>query len=244
MATIPFVYTTSKGKTNCPMYPGAYIINSNYGSLPIYGSTANFSDAGMNDFDDLYLILPGFKLQVWQDFNWGSTLLLDYDNTNGTTIIYKTPTSINFGSSCRLFFGSKEVINVLTSTTYSVTTTTTFTSPTTSQIPPSLIINKFKDFPHFPGAYFISAGSIPIFCCIYDLRILGNADEDNMWGVMPGFILVVYYNNYSGTCCVIDNSAGSAIYFKRPVSLNQANSCKLYYNTTAYENAITIAGIS
>lgn len=154
----------------------------------------------MNDIDDLYLILPGFKLDVWKDYNGSGTKLLSYDNS-GDYIVYKVPSEINQASSCKLYFKGSEVIKNKADNTSAPTTTEvcSLPDPIKLQIPSILNINKIKGFPHFPGAYLLASGATPIFCCISNLvSTLCMGDRDVYWAVMPGFILIVYNDYYSG----------------------------------------------
>jgi len=245
MSTIPFVYKVSS-TVNFPMYPGAYMIFNNYGLYPIYGNINDFSQAGMNNDDSFFYVMPGFKLEVYSGvYTSSSSPSLTIDNLTGTTIKYKAVSNDREASACRLYFGNNLLTDASTTTTRNTTTTTTYEPPVIPQIPSALPI-KYKEFPSFPGAYFLDDGSIPIFCCIKDFAILGSTNADNYWAIMPGFSLVTYYEiNYAGTQCLYDNSIGTTIMFKPPNSDNQVSSCRLYYGTASVKtNAITVSGIS
>lgn len=89
-------------------HAGAYLIDDGRGSFPIFCSIANFSDYGMDNIDNYYIVLPLYKLHVYTSINY-----LDYvyiiDNTKGTTILYVNSPSTNGISSCKLYFNGNEI---------------------------------------------------------------------------------------------------------------------------------------
>jgi hypothetical protein len=60
--------------------------------------------------------------------------------------------------------------------------------------------------------------------------VINMSDRDDAWLIMPGFQLKVYSDiNYSGLILDIRN-VGSVPFFGVPTVLNNASSCKLFYN--------------
>jgi len=87
-----FTYTIN-GAT-IPIFPGAWMITGP-ASLPIFSSIDDYRNYFMNDTDDGYLVMPGFKLIVYRDFYASTTNT--YDNTPGTTIKYFVCNDANNG---------------------------------------------------------------------------------------------------------------------------------------------------
>lgn len=69
--------------------PGAWLINGGSGSggggaFPVFNSIANLSTGGnlqFNDIDDSVLLMPGFKIELWQHGNYDGSKILDKKNT-------------------------------------------------------------------------------------------------------------------------------------------------------------------
>jgi hypothetical protein len=72
-----------------------------YGS--VYTGTLN-----MNDRDDIWLIMPGFQLKVYSEYNY-TGLVLDIRNVGGVPI-HGVPVVLNSASSCRLYFNGVEIV--------------------------------------------------------------------------------------------------------------------------------------
>ena len=87
-----FCYTVNG--VNIPIFPGAYL-NSGGATLPIFSTIPDYRDYFMNDTDDGYIVMPGFKLIVYRDFY--SSTMNTYDNTPGTTIKYFVCNDANNG---------------------------------------------------------------------------------------------------------------------------------------------------
>lgn len=102
-SNMPYTYNASYP---FPTLPGAFMI-SGTGSFPIFCSIANFQTWGMSDIDNFYIIMPGYKLDVYNDFytNTGETYtsIGDYNSTN---ITYFATPYLNNSTSCRLYFGN------------------------------------------------------------------------------------------------------------------------------------------
>ena len=103
-----------------PIFPGAYMINGvldvdhqNTNQMnavfPIFSSIPDFSKYVSQNIDDYYLVLPGFKLEIYTAVNY-VTIGNTFDNT-GTTITMYTRTTQNSGYSCKLYYGT-EIVNV------------------------------------------------------------------------------------------------------------------------------------
>lgn len=94
--------------------PGAWLINGNNGSMPIFGSVGNLNTYFMGDIDDRWIIMPGYKLTIWKDYYTGATAT--FDNTTGLRPLM-TPeckTIAGYGtnnntSSCKLYLNGVEI---------------------------------------------------------------------------------------------------------------------------------------
>lgn len=111
-----------------PITYGAIMINStsvlNVSTLNIYTSISNLSDAYVpkvdshNDVDDYFIVMPGYKLIVYLDVNYGG-LSYTMDNTNGVAPSFKKSREvapkinevpqINAASSVRLYYKNVEL---------------------------------------------------------------------------------------------------------------------------------------
>lgn len=108
-----------------PITYGAIMNNSDSyitaSTLNIYTSISNLSDAYVpkvdshNDVNDYFIVMPGYKLIVYEDVNHnGSSYPID--NTTGTTpFFYRTEGAFNKASSVRLYY--KDDDNELTELT-------------------------------------------------------------------------------------------------------------------------------
>ena len=108
-------------RNGVPLIPGAWMINS-YIHFPVYSSIASFSLLGVNDVDDYWYVLPGYKLIVWSNANFTSDAgktSKTCDNTNGTQIVIYTFQASgvpNTGDSCKLFYNNVEITSVYNTT--------------------------------------------------------------------------------------------------------------------------------
>jgi len=75
----------------------------------VFHSMGNYSTYGINDMDDGYMVMPGYKVQILTNANHtGANATLD--NTNGTQpLFFKLRNRVNQTSSCKLFYDNKEV---------------------------------------------------------------------------------------------------------------------------------------
>lgn len=108
MTTLPFTYNSSS------VYPGAFMLNANSGSFPIFCSIYNFSTWGMNDIDNYYIVMPGYKLLTYPTSGYVSSSTTSqngvYDNTSGETPLYYNSSYAGHGSSCYLFFKGNAIL--------------------------------------------------------------------------------------------------------------------------------------
>jgi hypothetical protein len=77
------------------------------GAVIGYGSIYQ-GQLNMNDRDDVYLIMPGFQLKVFSEYNY-TGLILDIRNVGGVPF-HGVPTISNNASSCRLYFNGVEIV--------------------------------------------------------------------------------------------------------------------------------------
>lgn len=114
MSTIPFTYK------NCPVTPGAYMVNSNYGSFPIFCSIPNYQTLGMTNgssgCDNYYIIMPGYSIYVYTSTNYGGSVWSWY-NENSYPVI-QTTGYIDRGLSCKLFIGGNKDTGTEISSSY------------------------------------------------------------------------------------------------------------------------------
>jgi hypothetical protein len=83
--------------------PAAYVSNGGGGSYPIFGSIPDFSTLFCDNIDDLYIVLPGYKLVIYLENNY-TNVSAAMDNTTSAVIKYYTPNVANNASSCRLYY--------------------------------------------------------------------------------------------------------------------------------------------
>lgn len=108
-------------RNDVPLTPGAWMINSNI-HFPVYSSIASLSLLGVNDVDDFWYVLPGYKLIVWSSTNFTNDVgktSKTCDNTNGTQIVvytFQASGIINTADSCKLFYNNVEITSVYNTT--------------------------------------------------------------------------------------------------------------------------------
>ncbi len=90
-------------------HAGAYLVNSGYGAFPIFCSMYDFVDWGMDNVDDYYIVMPGYKLLLYVNSSLDDSTSYPIDNTIGTTVLYQTSPSINQITSCKLYFGGFQI---------------------------------------------------------------------------------------------------------------------------------------
>ena len=76
-------------------------------SFPIYSSIPNLDDLLIGTEDDAYLILPKFKLTVYD-----GDVAVDFNNTAGTTILFVKCVAKNSATSLKLYYNNVEISNV------------------------------------------------------------------------------------------------------------------------------------
>ena len=79
-------------------------------TYPIFSSMSDFGTLGINDRDDKWIVLPGYKLIIYTDGNYTGTACT-FDNSNFTTVLIGTPNVTKNASSCKLYFGGTEIAN-------------------------------------------------------------------------------------------------------------------------------------
>jgi hypothetical protein len=89
---------------------------NNTKAMPIYGSIHTYGYFEIGDTVDAYLILPGFCLITFEDYNWGGTKRV-YNNISGSDYFYidiNEGEQFQNGSSCLLFYkGVDNTTNLL-----------------------------------------------------------------------------------------------------------------------------------
>ncbi len=249
-STTPFTHKSF------PVYPGVFMVNSGYGSFPIFCSIYDFSRWGMNDIDNYYIVMPGYKLSTFPSIGYVPSSTTSYngifDNTTGTTPLYYNSAYSDHGSSCYLYYKGNEIkligiSDTASQTLISISTNTSTTNTSKAQIPSSMPLI-YKTMPVYPGAYLINHGygAIPIFCSISNFDNFAMNNQDNYYIIMPGYSLIVYrdgnyaYNNTSNTFYNTTNF----IYYATSPSSDNASSCKLFLGDVSDATEIRIQGIS
>jgi hypothetical protein len=249
---------------NVPIMPGAYLVNgitsigNELWQLPIFGSIRNLTSMGFGNVDNIYYVLPGYKIELYRNAEY-SALSQTIDNTNGTKIRYvqivtpsPNPTGI-FGDDCnsiKMFYKNVEIADKYTYTAYGNNSGSTTTTPRTTLTSGS---HKLLNLSLFPGAYLINSagvGCLSIFFSITRLNgfIDGSADREDCVLVMPGYKLILYgENDWTGTYVAIDNTTGTTIIVGLSNSVqsggwtaNTIASCRLYFDG----NEVTQASIA
>jgi hypothetical protein len=250
-STTPFTHKSF------PVFPGAFMLNEGNGSFPIFCSVYDFSRWGMNDIDNYYIVMPGYKLLTYQSigYTYSSSLYNGiFDNTTGTAPKYYTISYSNLSSSCYLYYKGNEIkligiSDTESQTPISISTNTSTTNIGNQQIPSNMPLI-YKTMPIYPGAYLINhgCGAIPIFCSIKNFVNFAINDQDNYYIIMPGYSLIVYrdpdyvYNNTNNT--FKNNYTSGFIYYATSPSNENASSCKLFLGDVTDASEIRIQGIS
>lgn len=228
-----------------PIIPGAYLVNGTTTNtntiyhMPIFSTISRVDFMSFNDQDNLYYILPGYKLELFPNSNFGGTSSI-LDNTNGTKIRYVNSPSPLTCTSLKMYYNNVEILEQYTYTGYAANSgSTTTTSTSQNRNGPY----KLLDMPIFPGAYLndaIGYGTLPIFYSISDLSTISSQtpnSEDSVL-VFPGYKLIMWDSiNYAGTYVAIDNTNGSSIIVGLSSTFsagawnnNTISSCQLFYN--------------
>lgn len=89
-----------------PVAYGAIMYNGSTGGTeacyPFFTSQSNLSF--INDVDDYWTVMPGYKLIVYADPSYGGAILLSVNNKNGVAPTNYVSSSRNVASSLQLFF--------------------------------------------------------------------------------------------------------------------------------------------
>jgi hypothetical protein len=99
-----------------------------------------------------------------------------------------------------------------------------------------------------PGVYIFNARadpadgmqSAPIFCTMSTLQIIGANDASEKVLVFPKFKVIFYDGSFTGTNVTVDNTTGTK--YKYVAGLNQASSCKVYYDNVEIPNIFSTTG--
>lgn len=94
--------------TQTAIYVNIYVSVTNYTNFyPNTGATITVgsynASISYNDYDRSYMIMPGYRLQVYDNVNYTGTLILDVYNITSIPVNVQ-PTSLFVGSSCKLYF--------------------------------------------------------------------------------------------------------------------------------------------
>lgn len=107
-----------------PVGYGAIMYNGSSSSIancyPFFTSQSNLltltsissSGAGtisMNDIDEYWTVMPGYKIVLYADAAYGGAILLTGDNTSGSVPVNYPIATPNNASSIRLFFNGTEL---------------------------------------------------------------------------------------------------------------------------------------
>jgi len=245
---------------NVPIMPGAYLVNSlpeinnTLYQLPIFGSVSKLSTMGNINVDNMYYIMPGYKIELYRNEDYDS-LSQTIDNTTGTKIKYVLigTSADDDCASIKMFYKNVEIANKYTYTVYGNNAGSLTTTPTTTLTSGS---HKLLDLPLFPGAYMINAvgvGCMPIFFSITELSIFSASagDREDSVLVMPGYKIILYFNlDYNttqpGNHVAIDNTTGTTIIVGQSSysgvngwASNNISSCRLYFNGNEVTRAST-----
>lgn len=241
---------------NVPIMPGAYLVNgatdvNNFlMHLPIFGSIPNLTSMGYGGTDNLYYVMPGYRIELYSGTNYTGTFNQNIINTNGTKIRYVNASSADQCRSIKMFYKNVEIVDKYTYTAYGNNSGSTTTTPRTTLTSGS---HKLLNLSLFPGAYMINStgvGCLSIFFSITQLHafIDDSADKEDCVLVMPGYKLILYgENTWTGTYVAIDNTTGTTIIVGLSNSVqsggwtaNTMASCRLYFDG----NEVTQASIA
>ncbi len=96
---------TFRNFNKSPVAYGAIMYNGSTGGMeagyPFFTSQSNISV--VNDVDDYWTVMPGYKLIVYAD-GFDSAIVLTGDNTNGVAPVTYVSSPRNLASSLRLYF--------------------------------------------------------------------------------------------------------------------------------------------
>ena len=104
---------------NVPIIPGAYLVNAVAASenelyqLPIFGSVSNLTTMGFGNLDNIYYVLPGYKIEIYDSINYTGTLFITIDNTSGTKILYKTTPTGDRAESIKMYYKNITINHLL-----------------------------------------------------------------------------------------------------------------------------------
>ena len=103
----PFKFATSSAYPDgFPAAPGAYLINSGIGAIPIFCSITDLGTIGANDIDNWYLLMPYYSLKLYKNTGYSST---QTSISSSTAIQYCASPNKDGTSSLQLFYNGLEV---------------------------------------------------------------------------------------------------------------------------------------
>jgi hypothetical protein len=256
----------SSTSTKLPITPGAYAFNitgtdNNVKMFPIYGNINNYSDFAFEESTDGYLVLPGYMLKTYNDYNYQSGETI-YDCTYNTTVYFGLDGAENNDKSCKLFYNGNQLGNM----------TYTDLGP---DVPPNPLptVGNFNNFPYtitvsdstilplFPGAYFFNKivyqgdndqnKAFPLYGCITNFDYFqigpGGSGEPvkNRYLVLPNFQLLTYNDPYispdppTSSIGPYVNYSGTSYMYGISGSENSDISCTLGFN----DSGSTVLGL-
>ena len=114
------VYICSGGEDALFHYPVFYstpelvnLLDTNVGASAFVGqigtAVGSFEEVDVNDFDDRYLVLPGWGLISYANGFYGGNIRLNFYNDRANPV-YVKPTTTNANSSLKIFFRGQEIL--------------------------------------------------------------------------------------------------------------------------------------
>ena len=79
---------------------------SNFTALPSLSSSGTATTISINDVDDYWTVMPGYKLEVYNGMFYSAGILLTGDNTTGVVPVNYTISPANQASSIKLYFNN------------------------------------------------------------------------------------------------------------------------------------------
>ena len=91
------------GPTGIPHSYPFFTSQPNISALPGVDMNGNATTINMENVDDYWHVMPGYKLELFDNTSY-NTLLFTYDNTTGITPVNYKPTTPNAISSLKLYY--------------------------------------------------------------------------------------------------------------------------------------------
>jgi hypothetical protein len=219
-----------------PIGAGAYLYFGPTENLyPVLMSYYDLGRFGNDNECDRILVQPGYKLDIYNSVGY-ETLMGSYSNVDGTTNAIIDITN-NQVSSCRLYYGTTELLGGSTSLSAANVTSigpagTNTDVPTTgsSYVIPYRLKNSHLSA--FCPVYMTgNTGAYPIFFTIYDFTAYGMKDSDDFYLIAPHFTIIVWQDvGYSNNGRKYENGTDEWVVFAVPSGqTNKGSSCRVYY---------------